>query len=84
MNSSEESSFEFAEWLDSTPTARLRVIIVYRPPYSHTHPVIISTFITAFANFLESVVLLNEQTSIYMSTCPMTTMLSNLKTCLSP
>ena len=40
---------------------RLRVIIVYRPPYSHTHPVTISTFITEFANLLESVVLLNEQ-----------------------
>ena len=61
VNSSEESSFEFSEWLVSTPTVRLRVIIVYRPPYSHTHPVTISTFITEFANLLESVVLLNEQ-----------------------
>ena len=60
VNSSEESSFEFSEWLVSTPTVRLRVI-VYRPPYSHTHPVTISTFITEFANLLESVVLLNEQ-----------------------
>ena len=40
---------------------RLGVIIVYRPPYSHTHPVTISTFITEFANLLESIVLLNEQ-----------------------
>ena len=61
VNSSEESSFEFSEWLVSTPTVRLRVIIVYRPPYSHTHPVTISTSITEFANLLESVVLLNEQ-----------------------
>ena len=30
---------------------------IYRPPYSHT----ISTFITEFANLLETVVLLNEQ-----------------------
>ena len=39
----------------------LRVTVVYRPPYSHTHPVTISTFIIEFANFLESIVLLNEQ-----------------------
>ena len=39
VNSSEESSFEFSEWLVSTPTVRLRVIIVYRPPYSHTGPI---------------------------------------------
>ena len=61
VNSSEESSFEFSEWLVSTPTVRLRVIVVYRPPYSHTHPVNIYTFITEVANLLESVVLLNEQ-----------------------
>ena len=60
VNSSEKSSFEFSEWLVSTLTVRLRVI-VDRPPYSHTHPVTTHTFITEFANLLESVVLRNEQ-----------------------
>ena len=46
--------------------------MVFRPPYSHTHPVTISTFITEFANLLESVVLLNvlnhqEQTRLPLS-----------------
>ena len=88
VKSSEESSLEFAEWLVSTPTVRLRVIVVYRPPYSHAHPVTISTFITEFANFLESVVLVNERLLVcgdfnmhVNATCPMTTMLSNSKTC---
>ena len=80
VDSPEESSFEFAKWFVSTPTVRLRVIVVYKSPYSHTHPVT-STFITEFANFLESVVLLNELLICgdfkYMSTYPMTTMLSN-------
>jgi len=62
VNSSEELSFEFSEWLLSTPTVRLRVIIVYRPPYSHTHPVTISTFITEFANLLESMSLVQHVT----------------------
>ena len=44
-----------------SPLSLLKLPIVYRPPYSHTHPVTISTFITEFANFLECVVLLNEQ-----------------------
>lgn len=61
VNSGAKSSFEFSEWLTSTPTARLRVIIIYRPPFSNTHPVTITTFLSEFANYLESVVLSNEQ-----------------------
>ena len=44
-----------------SPLSLLKLPIVYRPPYSHTQPCTISTFITEFANFLECVVLLNEQ-----------------------
>ena len=60
VNSSEKSSFEFSEWLVPTLTVRLRVI-VDRPPYSRSHPITTHTFITKFANLLESFVLLNEQ-----------------------
>ena len=42
----------------------IRVIVVYRLPYSHIHPVTKSTFTTEFSNFLESVVLFNEQLHI--------------------
>ena len=65
VNSSEKSSFEFSEWLVSTLTVCLRVI-VDMPPYSHIHPVTTHTFITKFANLLESFVLLNEQLLIVL------------------
>ena len=53
------SSFEVADWTLSINNQRLRVIVVYRPPYSEKHPVTIS-FIDEFSSFLESVVICNE------------------------
>ena len=41
-------------------TTRLRVVIVYRPPYSVKHPVSTSTFITEFSDYLESLVMSSE------------------------
>ena len=39
----------------------LRIIIVYRPPYSGNHKVPSSTFFNEFSEYLESVVLCSEQ-----------------------
>ncbi|KAJ8047267.1 hypothetical protein HOLleu_06232 [Holothuria leucospilota] len=38
-NSEEKTSFEFSDWHLSYRNFRLRVIVVYRPPYSASHPV---------------------------------------------
>ena len=56
-----KGSFEASEWLvNPAPTTRLRVVIVYRPPYSVKHPVSTSTFITEFSDYLESLVMSSE------------------------
>ena len=60
LNTAEKSSFELSEWLVTSGTVRLRIIIVYRPPYSTKHPVTTCTFMTEFADYLETVVLSNE------------------------
>ena len=46
--------------LTSSQTSRLRLSIIYRPPYSCAHPVCTGTFITEFWNYLESFVLCME------------------------
>ena len=46
VNSCEESSFEFREWLVSIPTVCLRAVIVDGPSYSYSYPVTITAFIT--------------------------------------
>jgi len=47
--SGSKSSFEFAEYLLTAGSFRLRLAIVYRPPYSQNHPVTISTFLEEFS-----------------------------------
>ena len=58
--STDKSSFEVSEWLVGTGATCLRVIIVYRPPYSAEHPVSTSIFINEFTDYLESVVMSSE------------------------
>ena len=53
-------SFEFAEYLLSNESLRFRLAIVYRPPYSSSHLVTISTFLEEFAVYLESIILSSE------------------------
>ena len=47
--SGERTSFEFSEWLVVSGTCRLRVVIVYRVPYSAEHPVSTNVFFTEFS-----------------------------------
>ena len=56
----EESSFEYLKSVVKYEKLRARVVNIYRPPYSETHPVALNTFITEFAHFLESIILSAE------------------------
>ena len=54
------NSFEYSEWIITSGLVRLRLVAIYRPPYSPNHPVIASMFLTEFAEFLESIVMSTE------------------------
>lgn len=57
-----KESFEFSELIVQQPSSHnLRVIILYRPPSSDVHRVPISTFFSELADYLESIVLCQEQ-----------------------
>ena len=61
IRSGEEDSFEYSELLVEVSSSRkLRVVIVYRPPYSEHHKISIGTFIRQFSNYMESVILSKE------------------------
>ena len=58
----EKESFEFSEWTVTSSSSRnLRVVIVYRPPYSDEHRVSTNVFFTEFSIYLESILLSKEQ-----------------------
>ena len=59
-NSGEVTSFEFSECLLQYDSTKLRVIIIYRTPYSAAHPVTTSVFLEEFSNYLETVILYSE------------------------
>ena len=62
IDGGEHESFEFSEWMVSgRSTKKLRVVIIYRPPYSEDHPVTVLTFCSEFANYMESILLSKEQ-----------------------
>jgi len=56
----ERTSFEFSEWGVSFKSLRVKLSIIYRPPYSAAHPVSLSTFFQDFAEYLESIILPSE------------------------
>ena len=53
-------TFEYSEWIIVSGSARLRLVVIYRPPYSSSHPRSVGMFVTEFAEFLESVVMTAE------------------------
>ena len=55
VDSGERRSFEFGEWILKHESSKLRVIVIYRIPYSATHPVSTSAFVDEFPAYLESV-----------------------------
>lgn len=60
-NSATFQSFEVAEQtVSSIASSRARLSVIYRSPYSPAHAVTTNTFLTEFANYLESFVLCTE------------------------
>ena len=53
----EEPSFEYLESVIKYEKFRVRVVNIYLPPYSETHPVTVNKFLTEFVHFLESIIL---------------------------
>ena len=60
VDSGERRSFEFGEWILKHGSSKLRVIVIYRIPYSAAHPVSTSVFLDEFPAYLESVVMSPE------------------------
>ena len=56
----EKSSYEFSEWKLSAHGSIIRLVVVYRPPYSKEHPVPAPIFFQEFSAFLETTVLCPE------------------------
>ena len=57
----EKTSFEFAEYIVIVGNNKVKVAIIYRTPYSEKHPVTVATFLSEFAEYLESIVLSSER-----------------------
>ena len=53
-------TFEYPEWIIVSGSARLRLVVIYRPPYSSSHLRTVGMFVTEFAKFLQSVVMTTE------------------------
>lgn len=61
MDGGEKESFEFSEWLvQLTSSYNIRVVVLYRPPYSEEHRVTMNAFFSEFSDYLETVVLSKE------------------------
>ena len=54
-------SFEFSEWIVRSSSHNIRLVIVYRPPYSEEHRVPVNVFLAEFPEYLESLLLCKEQ-----------------------
>ena len=55
------SSFEFSEWNVTIQNHVIRLVAVYRPPSSSTHPQPMSLFFEEFSTYLESIVISTER-----------------------
>ena len=65
LSAGEKNSFEFSECMIDGLSLQLRLVIVYRPPYSAAHPITSSTFFPEFSEYLESLVLSKVPICIY-------------------
>ena len=60
VTTGEQTSFEFVEYMVSHGNNYVKVVVVYRTPYSRSHHVTVTTFLSKFADCLESIVLSPE------------------------
>ncbi len=56
----QKSSFEFSEWLVQWSNKRLKLCILYHPPYSQSNPISNGTFLDEFDEYLDCTVLCDE------------------------
>ena len=56
----EQKSFEFSGWILKHGSHKLRVIVIYRPPYSSNHPVTSDVFFDEFSSYLELIVMSSD------------------------
>ena len=62
IDAGNRTSYEFSEWLIYLTSAeKMRVAVVYRPPYSGEHKVPTSVFFDEFSAYLESLLLCKER-----------------------
>ena len=60
IGAGEKTLFEFSEWTVQSASHNLRIIVIYRPPYSDEHRVTTSTFFAEFADYVETILLSKE------------------------
>ena len=60
VDSGKRKSFEFSEWILQYCSTKLRLIIVYRTPFSTAHPISVNVFLEEFSVYLESVIISSE------------------------
>ncbi len=60
VTSGSKPSFQYAEWILAWQNNRIRLVIVYHPPYSKANPITNSTFLDEFEEDIETVVLCTE------------------------
>ena len=60
VDAGEKTSFEFSDWIVDCGYRKLRILIIYRIPYSPEHPVSTGAFFNEFTAYLESVVMSSE------------------------
>ena len=56
----EFNSFEFSEWNVCVHKQTIKVVTIYRPPYSEDHPVSSNVFFEEFSSYLENIVMIPE------------------------
>ncbi len=56
----QKTSFEYSEYLIKWSNKRIKLCIIYHPPYSHSNPVSTGTFLEEFDVYLDSIVMSDE------------------------
>jgi len=60
IDGGERRSFEFFEWIVHYGSNSLRIVTIYRIPYSQAHPVTTSVFLDEFTTYIESIIMSAE------------------------
>ena len=61
MDANQFRSFEFSEWNVTIQNQVIKLVGVYRPPYSTNYPQPVSLFFEEFSTYLESIVISTER-----------------------